>query len=156
MLNNQVTMKAIDALNLHKVLGDLKDLSNIDSASRIGIVKNILILKKVSEELSEILQDARERVKPEGYDELVQKAEKHNESIAKGEGKVMTDEEVSLLNIKTNKYNSELEKVIQDFQNKEYELELNTISEDTFDKLSVDNKLSSSQCIVLYSLVENQ
>lgn len=146
-------MKALEALNLNKVLGGLKDLSTIEASMRINIVKNILKLKKVTDELSEAMQTAREKVKPEGYDELIQKAEKHNEAISKGEEKIMSEEEITLLNLKTNKFNSELEKVLSEFQDREYELEMNLITEETFDILCKENNLSAAECTILYSLV---
>lgn len=146
-------MKALEALNLNKVLGGLKDLSTIEASMRINIVKNILKLKKVTDELSEAMQTAREKVKPEGFDELIQKAEKHNEAISKGEEKIMSEEEITLLNLKTNKFNSELEKVLNEFQDREYELEMNLITEETFDILCKENNLSATECTILYSLV---
>lgn len=146
-------MKALEALNLNKVLGGLKDLSTIEASMRINIVKNILKLKKVTDELSEAMQTAREKVKPEGFDELIQKAEKHNEAISKGEEKIMSEEEITLLNLKTNKFNSELEKVLSEFQDREYELEMNLITEETFDILCKENNLSAAECTILYSLV---
>ena len=146
-------MKALEALNLNKVLGGLKDLSTIEASMRINIVKNILKLKKVTDELSEAVQTAREKVKPEGYDELIQKAEKHNEAISKGEEKIMSEEEITLLKLKTNKFNSELEKVLNEFQDREYELEMNLITEETFDTLCKENNLSAAECTILYSLV---
>lgn len=146
-------MKALEALNLNKVLGGLKDLSTIEASMRINIVKNILKLKKVTDELSEAMQTAREKVKPEGFDELIQKAEKHNEAISKGEEKIMSEEEITLLNLKTNKFNSELEKVLNEFQDREYELEMNLITEETFDILCKENNLSAAECTILYSLV---
>lgn len=147
-------MKAKEALNLNMVLGGLKSLSNVESSIRVNIVKNIIKLKKVSDELNEVMQTAREKVKPEGYDELIQKAEKHNEAVSKGEEKVMTEEEITLLNLKTNKFNIELEKVLNEFEKKDYELEMNSITEEAFDILSKDNDLSATQCTVLYSLVK--
>ena len=76
-------MKAIEAVELFAVLKDLK-LSGVDSSDRLKVIRNLRALREVTDKYNADLDLAKERLKPDGFDNLIMKMLESNEAVAAG------------------------------------------------------------------------
>ena len=73
-------MKAIEAVELFAVLKDLK-LSGVDSSDRLKVIRNLRALREVTDKYNADLDLAKERLKPDGFDNLIMKMLESNEPV---------------------------------------------------------------------------
>lgn len=118
------TMTAKEASAIKDVLAATK-LGAMASADKIKATKAYNALKKASADYDTALTNAREKLKPEGFDELMQKA---------GSG-TATRQEMAELNRLIGPYNREVEAAVAAEATKEVEIEVDTLADEAIGKL---------------------
>lgn len=155
-------MKTIEAVELFAVLKDLK-LSGLSTTDRLKIIKNLRALREVADKYNNDMELAKERLKPDGYDELVMKMLESNEAVAAGGNRTVSDLEIASFNrmheelnrglkaIQAGSYDKEKECLEGGLNDEPVEVTLETLSGPAFDKLLDANKdVPAGALAVLY------
>lgn len=122
------TMTAKEASAIKDVLAVTK-LGAMASADKIKATKAYNSLKKASAEYDAALTNAREKLKPEGFDELMGKA---------GSG-TATRQEMAELNRLIGAYNREVEAAVASEATKEVEVEVEALTDEAISNLYDSN-----------------
>ena len=139
-------MKKKDVIDLYRAYTSVK-FTGVPTADRLVMLRNMRILKPISDEYDALQMDASERFKPDGYDEL------ENEVMSLAGETVSPD-----ISRKVGKYNiqkAEYMKAMNDYLlgvydkqtgkrtggllDEEHDLKMETISAEAFDKLVENN-----------------
>nr|DAT47319.1 MAG TPA: hypothetical protein [Caudoviricetes sp.] len=144
-------MRTIDAVELFAVLKDLK-LSGLNTTDRLKIIKNLRALREVADKYNNDMELAKERLKPDGYDNLVMKMLESNEAVAAGGNRTVSDLEIASFNrmhegfnrdlkaIQAGSYNKGEERFEGGMNDEPVEVALETLTESAFGKLLDANK----------------
>ena len=144
-------MKAIEAVELFAVLKDLK-LSGVDSSDRLIVIRNLRALREVTDKYNADLDLAKERLKPDGFDNLIMKMLESNEAVAAGGSRTVSDLEVASFNKQNEQFNRDLKAVQTGTYNKDegcfeggmnsepVDVKIESLTELAFDKLVDANK----------------
>ena len=103
-------MKAIEAVELFAVLKDLK-LSGVDSSDRLKVIRNLRALREVTDKYNADLDLAKERLKPDGFDNLIMKMLESNEVVAAGGSRTVSDLEIASFNKQNERFNRDLKAI---------------------------------------------
>ena len=155
-------MKTIEAVELFAILKDLK-LSGLNTTDRLKIIKNLRVLREVADKYNNDMELAKERLKPDGYDNLVMKMLESNEAVAAGGNRTVSDLEIASFNRMYEGFNRDLKTIQAGFYSKEekcfkggmnnepVEITLETLTGPAFDKLLDANKdVPAGALAVLY------
>ena len=155
-------MKTIEAVELFAILKDLK-LSGLNTTDRLKIIKNLRVLREVADKYNNDMELAKERLKPDGYDNLVMKMLESNEAVAAGGNRTVSDLEIASFNrmhegfnrdlkaIQAGSYNKGEERFEGGMNDEPVEVTLETLTESAFDKLLDTNKdVPAGALAVLY------
>lgn len=158
-------MKTIEAVELFNIVKDLK-LSGMETGDRMKVIRLTRSLRGVSDKYTADIDQAKNQLKPEGFDILVTKRLESNEAVAGGGTRTMTDLEVATFNRMLEQYNRDMQAFQQGTYNKEknqfeggindeeVEVTIELISEQAFDKLLDANKeLQAGALAVLYDKI---
>lgn len=144
-------MRTIDAVELFAVLKDLK-LSGLNTTDRLKIIKNLRALREVADKYNNDMELVKERLKPDGYDNLVMKMLESNEAVAAGGNRTVSDLEIASFNrmhegfnrdlkaIQAGSYNKGEERFEGGMNDEPVEVALETLTESAFGKLLDANK----------------
>lgn len=131
-----VKIKTIDAVNAYEALKSLK-LSTIDDDMMINIWRNIKTLRKISEEYKKDIEDSRNAINDDEFNNMHQRlhlARIREEKVKNGEY-TLTDEDrndVSEINEYFAKYSAKVEKFNKEIDEKEVTLDIIKISDNDF------------------------
>lgn len=131
-----VKIKTIDAVNAYEALKSLK-LSTIDDDMMINIWRNIKMLRKISEEYKKDIEDSRNAINDDEFNNMHQRlhlARIREEKVKNGEY-TLTDEDrndVSEINEYFAKYSAKVEKFNKEIDEKEVTLDIIKISDNDF------------------------
>lgn len=155
-------MRTIEAVELFAILKDLK-LSGLSTTDRLKIIKNLRALREVADKYNNDMELAKERLKPDGYDELVMKMLESNEAVAAGGNRTVSDLEIASFNrmheelnrglkaIQAGSYDKEKECLEGGLNDEPVEVTLETLTGPAFDKLLDANKdVPAGALAVLY------
>lgn len=155
-------MRTIEAVELFAILKDLK-LSGLSTTDRLKIIKNLRALREVADKYNNDIELAKERLKPDGYDELVMKMLESNEAVAAGGNRTVSDLEIASFNrmheelnrglkaIQAGSYDKEKECLEGGLNDEPVEVTLETLTGPAFDKLLDANKdVPAGALAVLY------
>ena len=86
-------MKREKAIELYSVLNECK-LSGMGGGAKVAVLETLRELRPVAEGFDRDMETAREKLRPEGYDETERKALAHNEAVSAGNdgGRLSPDE----------------------------------------------------------------
>lgn len=156
-------MKTIEAVELFAILKDLK-LSGMETSDRLKVIRNLRALREVADKYNADMDLAKERLKPDGYDNLVMKMLESNEAVAAGGSRTVSDLELASFNRMHEGFNRDLKTIQAGFYSKEekcfkggmnnepVEITLETLTEPAFDKLLDTNKdVPAGALAVLYN-----
>lgn len=144
-------MRTIDAVELFAILKDLK-LSGLNTTDRLKIIKVLRVLREVVDKYNNDMELVKERLKPDGYDELIMKMLESNEAVAAGGNRTVSDLELASFNRMHEGFNRGLNAIQMGVFNKDkdcfeggmndepVEVTLETLTESAFDKLLDANK----------------
>ena len=134
-----VKIKTIDAVNAYEALKSLK-LSTIDDDMMINIWRNIKTLRKISEEYKKDIEDSRNAINDDEFNNMHQRlhlARIREEKVKNGEY-TLTDEDrndVNEINEYFAKYSAKVEKFNKEIDDKEVALDIIKITDNDFLKV---------------------
>ena len=142
------TVKTEKVLGAYNVLNTAK-YTKMDDADKIKVWKIARALKPVATKFDEDSKDAAEKLKPEGFDDNLQKAQEY-ERVTKDKDADASKLEMGAAEYgefikELQKYNRLVGEAIKEFAEKEVELTFDALSEDAFGKLMAANEWTMEQ-----------
>lgn len=125
-------------------------LTKMGGEGKIKVVKIIKALKPIATDYEDFRKDALERLKPEGFDEMVKKAEQWQKD---GENTTLTATERAGINQFFADYQMEVDKCLKEETEKEHDLEFAKLSEDEFTQFADSNDFTAGQMIELMDIL---
>lgn len=139
------TVKTQDVVNGYAILKTVK-IGKLDKADQFKVIRNARALKPVATAFDDFVTDARERLKPEGFDEIIEKSQRF---------KTLSDEERADVNVAIMKHNKEVEDCVRAEAEKEVEIEMpETLSEAALSGIVTENNLDVQSMMLLMDLCE--
>lgn len=136
------TIKTENVLGAYNVLNTAK-YTKMDDADKIKVWKIARALKPIASKFDEDSKDASEKMKPDGFDENLRKAQEYErvtkDANADASKLEMGAAEYGAFIKELQKYNKIVGEAIKEFADKEVELEFDKISEEAFGKLMASN-----------------
>jgi hypothetical protein len=147
------TEKVLGAFN---VLNTAK-YAKLDDADKIKVWKIARAMKPIATKFDEDSKDAAEKLKPEGFDENLRKAQDY-ERVTKDK-----EADASKLEMGAAEYGEFIKKLkemnklvadaLKEFANKEVDIDFEPISEDAFTKLMASNDWTMEQAVMIGELI---
>lgn len=125
-------MKLKEIVSAYKALGEAK-VSSLEESEILKIVKARKAMRSIVEDFEAFLKDVQEKFKPENLEELQIKAQKWSE---------LSDEEKMEINKTFRQYEQAMNVALLEEQEKEFELNIDKLSEESVSKLLKDNEWS--------------
>lgn len=128
-------MKTTRIVSIYELLSNAK-INKVADQGKIKIIKAVREMKKISTDFNELLEDAREKLKGENHDVLIEKAARWQQE---GDSVNLTDDEKIEINNYLADYSSKIDECIKDDAEKEHELEFTKLTEEEFEGLISSN-----------------
>lgn len=143
-------MKAKDIKELYEALSGIK-LTGMSVGAKMVVLENIRLVKPQAETFRSDCDDAIKMLRPEGFSQLEEKANRHNEALkAKNDKGLLPPDELQEVNEAFTSYFKEVEQRVKELGEMEYEIDLKTIVLSDFDKLVEANDLPAGVLTMLY------
>lgn len=149
-------VKTEQVLGAFNVLNTAK-YAKMDDADKIKVWKIARALKPIATKFDEDSKDAAEKLKPEGFDENLRKAQEY-ERVTKDK-----EADASKLEMGAAEYGEFIKKLkemnklvadaLKEFANKEVDIDFEPISEDAFTKLMASNDWTMEQAVMIGELI---
>ena len=146
-------MRVIECLEIYTVLKELKDLLKVSTKDRIAIVKSIHTLKPIVEDYQSFDFELQDKLKPNGYDELLQVVIDNQKAVLDGKEPTASKEQLTMFALLDKQFGAAYLKPKREKETEEVNVELARISEEAFDWLCQANKLDAECSAILYNLV---
>ena len=151
-----MTLKTDKVLKAYNIISQAK-YTKLDDADKIKVWKIARALKPVATKYDEDTKDAAEKLKPEGFDESLRKAQEY-ERIAKDKdanasGLEMGAAEYGKFIGELQKYNRLVNDAVREFADKEVELTFDALSEEAFTKLMNSNDWTMAQALAVGEII---
>ena len=138
-------MKTNEILEAYKVLQNAK-YQKLSDDGKVKVWKITRLMKPVATQFKEDVQDAQQKLMPDGdFLQRLGKAMQYEQDKKNERTPAITDEEYQTIVKEYNEYNSLVNKAIQEFSEKEIELDFEHLTEDDFGKLIASNDWSIAQ-----------
>lgn len=133
-------MKTSDYLNVAELLKKAK-VSKMEDKDKMKLIKAVRFIMKITKEYEELVNDTKERLKDERFDEMLSRAESFNEKRKDNKDSLTNEElkELNELNSYFNGYNNEISNVLKDEYEKEITADYERLSDDAFSKFIASN-----------------
>lgn len=130
-----------------KILSDEKTrLSKMDEADKFAVVRTLRTTRAIVEDMEKFQNDARERLKPENFDELQRQAQRFDS---------LSDDEKVALNKSLMEYDSAVRRCVADELASEKEIEVYPLSSDGFNKFMASNEdMPAASFLAVLDLME--
>lgn len=125
-------MKIKEIVTAYKALGDAK-VNNLEESEILKIIKARKAMRSIAEDFEAFLKDAQEKFKPENIEELQAKAQKWSD---------LSDDEKLELNKVLKLYETNINKALSEESEKEIDIKLEKLTEDSITKLLKNNEWS--------------
>ena len=142
-------MKTITIIAAYNALTGSK-LTKMGGEGKIKVVKIIKAMKPVATEYEDFRKDALERLKPEGFDKMAEKAQQWQKE---GEDTTLTATERAEINQFFADYQAEVDKCLKEEVEKEHELEFKKLTGEEFTSLCDGNDWTAGQMLELMDIV---
>jgi len=149
-------VKTEQVLGAYNVLNTAK-YTKMDDADKIKVWKIARALKPIATKFDEDSKDAAEKLKPEGFDDDLRKAQEY-ERVTKDK-----EADASKLEMGAAEYGEFIKKLkemnklvadaLKEFANKEVDIDFEPISEDAFTKLMASNDWTMEQAVMIGELI---
>lgn len=123
-------MKVKEIVSAYKTLGEAK-VNNLEESEIIKILKARKAMRFIAEDFNEFLKEVQDKFKPENFEEIQFKLQNWAE--------LSDEDKVKMTNI-LKEYESKINTVVKDELEKEIELELEKINENSISKLLKNNE----------------
>lgn len=116
-------VKTLDAINVYSILAavDMSKLKDTAKEDKYAVLRICRVLEPIAQDMENFEKKARERLKPEGFDEVVEKSQRFDS---------LSNEEKIKVNKAANDYLIKVKECIQPENDKEREIEIDTLSQD--------------------------
>ena len=119
-------------------------LTRLDTAEKFTAIRAMRVLKPVAASLQGFIKDAREKLRPEGFDIIERKASAFDS---------LSDEEKREVNAVISTYNADVARCISEEASKEHTIDFEPMTEETFGRLLDSNDLDMSTILVLQDVL---
>lgn len=142
-------MKTIEAVRAYKIMKASK-LTKMDDADKMKFIKAMRVLRPIAEEYDKDLEDGRNTLLDDKYEEAQQKGAKHNEAIAnKTQDGLLSFSELKELNDYFKKNEKDLNELIKELNEKEITITIGRLNEAAFEKLVASNDMNGDDLVAL-------
>ena len=151
-----MTLKTDKVLKAYNIISQAK-YTKLDDADKIKVWKIARALKPIATKFDEDSKDAAEKLKPEGFDDDLRKAQEY-ERVTKNK-----EVDASKLEMGAAEYGEFIKKLkemnklvadaLKEFANKEVDIDFDPISEDAFTKLMASNDWTMEQAVMIGELI---
>lgn len=139
-------MNKKNVLELHHVLKDAK-LKGMKTESKMIVLTTLRKTTPIAQQYEEALKTAQEKFKPEGFDDLMQKA-RENEGKPEAERTISRDE-IDELNRMSTAFNQEMSAFINELNNEEEDIVPAKLPKDEFGKFMEANDFEASKLMLI-------
>lgn len=129
----KATIKQV--VEAYKVLGEAK-VTKLEESEVIKVVKARKAMRPIADEYEAFLKDCQDKFKPENWDKIQGNLQKWQQE---GEKTTLTEEERIEVNKAIIGYQVKIDKAVKDELEKEVELNIEALKEDSTTKLLVEN-----------------
>ena len=147
-------MKKKEAIELYKVLNTCK-LTGMLSPSKMAVLNNLRKLRPISETYEADVKDAIERIKPEGFDDLMKKVREHNDAVNSGNKPTMSGEELKEASSVIEGYNKEVNDFVEKILDEDAGIVLEKLNGVNFEKFMDANDIEAGQLEIIYTHLSN-
>ena len=154
-----IKVKTEKVLGAYNVLNTAK-YTKMDDADKIKVWKIARALKPIATKFDDDSKDAAEKLKPEGFDDNLQKAQECERLVKNGNANYrdtaklpMGAAEYGEFIKELQKYNRLVSEAVKEFAEKEVELTFDALSEDAFGKLMASNEWTMEQTVEIGMLI---
>lgn len=143
-------MRREKAIELYKVLNECK-LSGMGGGAKVAVLETLRELRPVAEGFDRDMEAAREKLRPEGYEEAERKALAHNEAVNAGseEGR-LSPGELREVAAAVTAYNADLEAAARAMLDGEVEVSPRKLEGKDMEALLAANDLDAGRLAVIY------
>ena len=142
-------MKTKEIAELYDVLSSIK-LTGMATKSKMTILENIRTLKPITQTYRSDCDDAIRVLKPEGFDSIEERANRHNEAFKAGNKKgLLPPEELQEVNETYAAYFKEVDIRVKELGDVEHEISLKSIDQSEFENICEANDLPAGSLFVL-------
>ena len=132
-------MKTNEILEAYKVLQNAK-YQKLSDDGKVKVWKITRLMKPVATQFKEDLQDAQQKLMPDGdFIQRLGKAMQYEQDKKNEKTPGITDGEYQAIVKEVNEYNQLVNKAVQEYSEKDVELEFEALSEEDFGKLMASN-----------------
>lgn len=115
-------------------------LTKMEDTDKFALIKDVRALKKVNSEFEDFVEITRNKLKPDGFDAIAQKAQAKEE---------LTPEE----NAAVQKYNQDITGCLREEILREVEVQVEPLSEDAIDKFAASNDFSVNEILIIEDVI---
>ena len=133
------TVKVNDAVTAFRLINPAK-LTKMETAERFAVILATRQLKKVDADFQDLLKEAQEKLKPEGFDAIVEKVQ--------GKKELTASEQDAL-----NKYNQDVSDCVKSELDKEVELDFAPLGKEAMERFVESNDFSVDQIIAIMDVI---
>lgn len=138
-------MKTKQIVEVYNTLNGAR-LSKMDDKDKFLVIKAMRQLKPIATSYGEFVQDAQERLKGDGFEDIQKKARQWQEE---GESTTLSLEERRDINVYLNDYGRKVEECVAEEAGKENELDYVRLAEEAFGKLVASNDFDVKTIMLL-------
>jgi len=132
-------MRNLKAVEVYHILKDVL-ISGMSVKGQRAILKNLRSLKPLAEDYSAAVQEAQEKMKPEGFEDIQRKANTHNEAVKAGvQNGLLSGEELMIVTTIYTDYNKNFTLYVNELNEEEKQVDICTLSEEDFGVLISTN-----------------
>jgi len=151
------TFKTSEILSAFNIINTAK-YGKMDDADKIKVWKICRKLKPIASKFDEDSKDAAEKMKPQikgGFDEVLAKAQEYERLTAQHQPTidVMTKADYDKFIESFKSYQKLVDDAVKEFANKEVEIDVDTITEESFGKLLTSNEWNMGQASIVGEVV---
>ncbi len=148
-------MKQSTIVKLYEILDQL-NIAGVKPETQKAVLKNIRLFKPVYDAYVEEVKTVRDKLKPADFDEIEQKANRHNEALKAGtdDGR-LSQEEVAEVSAIYDSYNEAMRLYIEELNETDIACEALLVEEDEYYKLvnQNDSKVDAGKLALLMDLI---
>lgn len=142
-------MKTKIIVDAYSVLKAAK-LSKMDDKDKYKVIKAMREMRPVSEKFEADLKEGNEKLKDERYEEMNEKAVKHNEAVRDGKTEeTLSSKELRQLDIYFSAYKKEVDVLEKSLEDEDFPVKFEKLSEEAIYKLWESNDFTCEQMMIL-------
>lgn len=145
------TYKTMEIVAAYSKIKDAK-LGKLEDEQKFAVIRIGKKLKQIAVDFEEFVQDAREKLKDEKFDEMQEKVQKWQGKTAQTDDEKI---EVTAINAYYNIYNKKVEECVKPEAEKEVEIDIEPLTEDAFMGFVSANDFSISEILDLENVISN-